>query len=388
MEKSYYLVYKDDLESDLRERGLNKFIILNNKLAVLYTPLDFDSTILNDIYEISWYNESTPMSSLIDITNYIEAGEGVRKVTEVDYIYNNEYNDTTGKGVIIANIDSGVSYLHPDLIREDGSSKIMRLWDQEGSINPPPEGYLFGSEFSREELNAAIARNDGSLSRDDVGTGTMAAGITVGSGRINSNYKGITEGSDLIVVKLKSYPGKYYVEKRNYTISDFLAAFSYVLNIALREEKPLIINLTVGARSSIGFITALNTFPELDYPGILVVCGAGNQRNTYIHHAGKFSNQADVNDIIIQYGEGQNLDVYIKGVDLDRISATIISPSGEPSYTAYYAPDNYEYTGKFNLENTTYRIRYIYPWISTGSELLEINLRNMKPGAWTLRVSP
>ncbi len=388
MEKSYYLVYQDDLESALRERGLNKFIILNNKLAVLYTPLDFDSTILNDIYEISWYNESTPMSSLIDITNYIEAGEGVRKVTEVDYIYNNEYNDTTGKGVIIANIDSGVSYLHPDLIREDGSSKIMRLWDQEGSINPPPEGYLFGSEFSREELNAAIARNDGSLSRDDVGTGTMAAGITVGSGRINSNYKGITEESDLIVVKLKSYLGKYYVEKRNYTISDFLAAFSYVLNIALREEKPLIINLTVGARSSIGFITALNTFPELDYPGILVVCGAGNQRNTYIHHAGKFSNQADVNDIIIQYGEGQNLDVYIKGVDLDRISTTIISPSGEPSYTAYYAPDNYEYTGKFNLENTTYRIRYIYPWISTGSELLEINLRNMKPGAWTLRVSP
>ncbi len=116
MEKSYYLVYQDDLESALRERGLNKFIILNNKLAVLYTPLDFDSTILNDIYEISWYNESTPMSSLIDITNYIEAGEGVRKVTEVDYIYNNEYNDTTGKGVIIANIDSGVSYLHPDLI--------------------------------------------------------------------------------------------------------------------------------------------------------------------------------------------------------------------------------------------------------------------------------
>lgn len=145
MEKSYYIVYQDDLESALREIGLNNFIILNNKLAVLYTPLDFDSTILNDIYEISWYNESTPMSSLIDITNYIEAGEGVRKVTEVDYIYNNEYNVTTGKGVIIANIDSGVSFLHPDLIREDGSSKIMRLWDQEGSINPPPEGYLFGS---------------------------------------------------------------------------------------------------------------------------------------------------------------------------------------------------------------------------------------------------
>ncbi|MBU5306769.1 S8 family peptidase [Clostridioides mangenotii] len=390
MEKSYYIVYQEgsDIGSALRERGLNNFIILNERLAVLYTPLDFNSNILRSIYEVSWYSESDPMSSMIDLTNYVEAGDGARSITGVDYIYNNVYNDITGRGVLIAIIDSGVDYLHPDLIRDDGSSKILKLWDQEGTINPPPEGYLFGSEYTREELNAAIARNDGSLSRDDVGTGTMAAGITVGSGRINSNYEGITEGSDLIVVKLKSYPGRYYVEKRNYTTTDFLAAFSYAINIALREEKSLIINLTVGQRSSLGFITLLNTFTELEYPGIVVVSGAGNQRNTYIHYAGRFRNQGDVNDIIIEYGDGQNLDIYLEGGDLDRINATIISPSGELSYTAPYAPDYYEYIGVFNLENTTYRIRYFYPWTPTGSELLEINLRNMKPGAWTLRVRP
>jgi len=279
---------------------------------------------------------------MIDLTNYVEAGDGARSITGVDYIYNNVYNDITGRGVLIAIIDSGVDYLHPDLIRDDGSSKILKLWDQEGTINPPPEGYLFGSEFTREELNAAIARNDGSLSRDDVGTGTMVAGIVVGGGRINSNYKGITEGSDLIVVKLKSYPGRYYVEKRNYTTTDFLAAFSYAINIALREEKSLIINLTVGQRSSLGFITLLNTFTELEYPGIVVVSGAGNQRNTYIHYAGRFRNQMDVNDIIIEYGDGENLDIYLEGADLDRVNATIISPSGEVSYTAHYAPDYYE----------------------------------------------
>ncbi|WP_024620469.1 bile acid germinant receptor pseudoprotease CspC [Metaclostridioides mangenotii] len=390
MEKSFYIVYQEgsDIGSALRERGLNNFIILNERLAVLYTPLDFNSNILRSIYEVSWYSESDPMSSMIDLTNYVEAGDGARSITGVDYIYKNVYNDITGRGVLIAIIDSGVDYLHPDLIRDDGSSKILKLWDQEGTINPPPEGYLFGSEFTREELNAAIARNDGSLSRDDVGTGTMAAGITVGSGRINSNYKGIAEGPDLIVVKLKSYPGRYYVEKRNYTTTDFLAAFSYAINIALMEEKSLIINLTVGQRSSLGFITLLNTFTELEYPGVVVVSGAGNQRNTYIHYAGKFRNQMDINDIIIEYGNGQNLDIYLEGSDLDRIIATIISPSGEVSYTAPYAPDYYEYIGVFNLENTTYRMRYFYPWTPTGSQLFEINLRNMKPGAWTLRVRP
>lgn len=174
----------------------------------------------------------------------------------------------------------------------------------------------------------------------------MAAGITVGNIRINSNYKGIAEGSDLITVKLRSYPGRYYVEKSNYTTTDFLAAFSYVINIAIREEKSLIINLTVGQRASL----ALNTFTELEYPGIAVVNGAGNKRNTYVHYSGKLKNQTDVNDIIIEYGDGQNLDIYLEGSDLDRINATIISPSGESSYTAHYAPDYYEYTGIFNLK--------------------------------------
>ncbi|MBU5307516.1 S8 family peptidase [Clostridioides mangenotii] len=388
MEKSYILVYQYDLESALRSSGLNNFIILNDRLAVLYTPLDFNPSVLNDISEISWYNESRPMSSMIDITENVGFGNSSRQISDVNYLYKNPYNDITGRGILIAIIDSGVSYLHPDLGTEDGSSKILKLWDQEGTINSPPEGYLFGSEFTREELNAAIARGDGSLSRDDVGTGTLAAGIVVGEGRINSNNKGITEGSDLVVVKLRSYPGEYYVQKQNYTISDFLAAVSYVINVAIREEKSLIINLTVGARSSFGFITMLNTFSELQYPGVVVVSGAGNQRNRDIHYAGKFRNQADINDIIIEYGDGQNLDIFLEGVDLDRVNATIISPSGEASYTAYYAPDYFEYTGKFNLENTNYLVRYFYPWISTGSELLEINLRNMKPGAWTLRVRP
>jgi len=46
MEKSFYIVYQEgfnlDLSSTLRDRGLNNFIILNERLAVLYTPLDFN----------------------------------------------------------------------------------------------------------------------------------------------------------------------------------------------------------------------------------------------------------------------------------------------------------------------------------------------------------
>ena len=50
-----------------------------------------------------------------------------------------------GKGILIACIDSGVDYTHPDFRNADGSTRILRLWDQTIPGNPP-KGYRIGSE--------------------------------------------------------------------------------------------------------------------------------------------------------------------------------------------------------------------------------------------------
>ena len=36
----------------------------------------------------------------------------------------------TGKGVLVSVIDSGIDYMHPDFQNEDGSTRILALWDQ------------------------------------------------------------------------------------------------------------------------------------------------------------------------------------------------------------------------------------------------------------------
>ena len=41
---------------------------------------------------------------------------------------------------------------------EDGTTRVVSLWDQSVSGNPPA-GYAVGSEFTREEINAALAGN-------------------------------------------------------------------------------------------------------------------------------------------------------------------------------------------------------------------------------------
>lgn len=60
-----------------------------------------------------------------------------------------------GEGVLVGIIDSGIDYSHPDFINEDGTTRIVALWDQtiKGS---PPEGYDIGTLYTSEQINQAL----------------------------------------------------------------------------------------------------------------------------------------------------------------------------------------------------------------------------------------
>ena len=61
-----------------------------------------------------------------------------------------------GDGVLLACIDSGVDYAHPDFCAADGTSRIALLWDQTIPGNPPT-GYALGSVYTRRQINEALA---------------------------------------------------------------------------------------------------------------------------------------------------------------------------------------------------------------------------------------
>ncbi|EPZ54964.1 subtilase family protein [[Clostridium] sordellii ATCC 9714] len=235
MKTSYIVVYNgntQELEADLKKYSLDNYIILNEKIASIYIDENFDEEIFKQIDSIYDWSISIPISSLIKIGEGVDNGDRPRVVSGADYIDKNPYISPSGKNIIIAIIDSGINYLHPDFIKDDNTSKIISIWDQMSNKGIPPKGLKIGSEFKREEINKYIKENDPSLSEDNIGSGTIAAGIAAGNGRLNKDFIGIATDSELVVVKLREYRGVYKEGKISYELSDLLAAIKYIEDIS------------------------------------------------------------------------------------------------------------------------------------------------------------
>ncbi|WGX74487.1 S8 family peptidase [Paraclostridium bifermentans] len=248
---------------------------------------------------------------------------------------------------------------------------------------------IFGSEYTREDINQAIQNQDKSLSKDNTGTGTIVCGIIAGQGNINKEYRGIAKDADLLVVKLREYNDVYATGKISYAVTDFLAALTYVLEIAIKENKPLIINLTLGNMASINIeASILETYGMFGKSGIIIVSGAGNEGNTDVHYHGNIEKEDRYIDVMIQNGNNKNLEITIRGKGPNKLFLQIISPSGDISQTIRYAPDDKIYRGRFYIEKTSYAVLNTFPWLKSGDQNIRINLTDIKPGIWTLRISP
>lgn len=153
-----------------------------------------------------------------------------------------------GEGILVAVIDSGIDYANSDFRNEDGTTRIYALWDQT-IPGDPPEGYVQGTEYTREQIDEALQQGSRGErmkivpSEDRSGHGTAVAGIAAGNGRGSEGkrYQGVASKSGLLVVKL-GMPDEGGFPRT----TELMQALDYVVKKAQQIGKPVAINISFG----------------------------------------------------------------------------------------------------------------------------------------------
>lgn len=212
--------------------------ILPAGYAIITLPAEFIEA-LSELPEIEYME--LPKSLIYDI---YEARE-----TSCITPFINGAEALTGKDVIVAIIDSGIDYFLEDF-RNEAGTRILALWDQSGVFDRgqnklPPEGFSQGVEYSREDINRALAagREEGLRivsQTDERGHGTAVASVAASS---NSNplLRGVAPESDLLVVKMNPSPQSDYP-----STTELMRALTYCVRKSLFLNRPMVINLSFG----------------------------------------------------------------------------------------------------------------------------------------------
>ena len=263
----------------------------------------------------------------------VQQGRSASCMTSVQSAFSPLGEPLTGKGILVACIDSGVDYAHPDFRNPDGSTRILRLWDQ--SIpGRPPRGYSIGTEYTQEEINQALlAENRADRekivpSRDLSGHGTGVLGIAAGNGRASDGvYRGVAYESELLVVKLGTAREGGFPRT-----TELLQGIDYAIRLAADRGQPVALNLSFGNNyGSHSGESLLETYLDnAALNGRSVICvGMGNEGNQALHTSGRVS-IAEATEILLNVGEyepGFNIQFWKHYVD--EMEIELLLPGGQ-----------------------------------------------------------
>lgn len=165
----------------------------------------------------------------------------------------------TGEGIVIGLIDTdGLDFYHADLRHDDGTTRLVHLWDQrvdDGTGHRTPATWGYGSEFHAADLDQdlagpapyAVVRHRPVVPPHSANHATHTMGIAAGNGRASKaqpadlwgKYTGVAPRASLIYVNTFASGTKGLAD-----LAEVCDAVDYIF--ARAGDAPCVVNISLG----------------------------------------------------------------------------------------------------------------------------------------------
>lgn len=397
--QTYFVEYVGDISEGIKDVDFANLYILNRFFAVLFVKKDMISEVLKRFPQIINLEKSFPFTLLnMDESNAVPDLAVLNKGdTPLD-----------GEGVIVGIISTGIDYLNPAFMKEDGSTRIISIWDQSLNQGPLPEAFVFGTEFTMNNINNAIkASKDGKNPydivnhKDEVGNGTAAAGIIGGSNVSDpSKITSLVPKCEFCIVKLKRPKassiqmwGLENYQGNIYDSNDITASFRYFDELQAKLKKPMVVYIAAGTNLG-GHDGGAISERYIDYLAynnkFTVITSTGDQGASPVHFKGSFLDGETEKEVEITISEEQeNINFFLYFVTPDRISIGITSPTGKSIEKINVNPINGEVVIAA-IGESIINIQYFTEQRGLTEEKLDQRIdffvRNATAGIWKIKI--
>lgn len=360
---------------------------MNLRHSLAHIPVDTQNPCNLGIYPYNAFPSVLTLSATISLE---KSGVGT--------VQRNPYLALFGRGILVAVIDTGIDYRHQTFLYNDGTTRIISLWDQTIQEGPPPEGFTYGTEYTREHINVALRSEDPLSivpSVDNNGHGTAIASVIAGKPNQDQSFSGVVPEAELLIVKLK--PAKNNLKRiffvpedaECYQESDLIIGINYVISVAIRLNRPVAICIAMGTnqsshdgRGATSYYT--NFLAQQPQTGITIT--TGNEANKRRHY---FKNTTTE-----PFNDAFELSV----TESDKLFAIELWPFAPARLSVQITSPNQETTGVV-LPSLGECREFIFPnsqsgvWINnyifeeeTGDQLILMRFQNPIQGIWNIRV--
>ncbi|MFI9811659.1 S8 family serine peptidase [Saccharothrix variisporea] len=276
------------------------------------------------------------------------------------------HTDLTGAGVLLAVVDTGIDWTHPDFRHDDGTTRLERF--VHAHVPEGTEESKF-DVFDAGAINKALNGGPAIPTGDPGGHGTHCASIAAGNGRgtADHRFRGVAPEASLMGVRAEPLLDVHIIE-------GIRQAFD------LAGDRPAVVSLSLGGHFGAhdGTSAIENEIARATGPGRIVVVAAGNEGDDGVHAQGR---------LVV----GEELTFTVRVPDTGLVFCDVWIPRGDEVDVFVETPSGTRFepnTGEQTTPDGTFVADFVENPVNREQNLTFLMINGTVDDRWTIRVTP